>query len=352
MAASSLTRSTQLPSERMAFEQVAAALGVWSLDPEDPVEMDLQSSTIQVGPRIFRIVLQFRLSADFFEHWTHSRPTSTHPDAIPLLVVLYMTPASRAKCEKAGISWLDLSGNADISAPGLRVFIEGKPNRFRRPGRVATAFAPKGARVARYLLEHPGQYLSQSEIVDQTKTSRGHVSKVVSKLLAQGLITKADEGKIRVPHPDRLLDAWVEEYDFDQHARVSCILASRVGQETTAKLAERLNALGLDYAATGLSAAYLLDPFANYRIATFFVDSPLTDELLSQLDLREAERGGNIWLVSPNDHGVFQGVETYEEIPCAHPVQVYLDLLGHPERAKEAAEHLRQHRLNWRDDAN
>jgi hypothetical protein len=30
---------------------------------------------------------------------------------------------------------------------------------------------------------------------------------------------------------------------------------------------------------------------------------------------------------------------------CAHPVQIYLDLLAHPERAKEAAEELRKRLL-------
>jgi len=36
---------------------------------------------------------------------------------------------------------------------------------------------------------------------------------------------------------------------------------------------------------------------------------------------------------------------------CVHPVQVYLDLKGHPERAKEAASMVRQERLKWGWDA-
>lgn len=34
-------------------------------------------------------------------------------------------------------------------------------------------------------------------------------------------------------------------------------------------------------------------------------------------------------------------------VPCVHPVQVYLDLKGHPERSSEAAARLRAEALPW-----
>ena len=36
---------------------------------------------------------------------------------------------------------------------------------------------------------------------------------------------------------------------------------------------------------------------------------------------------------------------------CVHPVQIYLDLKGHPERAKEASSMVRQESLKWGRDA-
>jgi hypothetical protein len=59
-------------------------------------------------------------------------------------------------------------------------------------------------------------------------------------------------------------------------------------------------------------------------------------------------KGANVWLVVPNDVGVFDGVETKEGTACVHPVQAYVDLLRHPERAKEAAAELRTRMLRWR----
>lgn len=50
--------------------------------------------------------------------------------AVPLLAVPCMADAGRERCREAAISRLDLSGNADISAEGLRIRILGQPNRY------------------------------------------------------------------------------------------------------------------------------------------------------------------------------------------------------------------------------
>ena len=44
----------------------------------------------------------------------------------------------------------------------------------------------------------------------------------------------------------------------------------------------------------------------------------------------------------PNDEGVFHGAEIVDGIRCVHPVQAYVDLKDHPERAPEAAAELRK----------
>ena len=58
-----------------------------------------------------------------------------------------------------------------------------------------------------------------------------------------------------------------------------------------------------------------------------------------------AAEASNVWLVTPNDEGVFAGAAEVSVAVCAHPVQVYLDLAAQPERASEAAEELRQRLL-------
>ena len=79
--------------------------------------------------------------------------------------------------------------------------------------------------------------------------------------------------------------------------------------------------------------------------------APPSGELFDQLHFRADERGANTWLVVPNDEGVFLASTDRDGVLCVHPVQVYLDLKGQPERASKAASMIRQQYLNWRQDA-
>src|SRR4051794_34359867 len=63
-------------------------------------------------------------------------------DAIPVLVVPFMTPAGARTAAEYELNWIDLSGNAHVRADQLHVSREGKPNAFPARGRPASAFAP------------------------------------------------------------------------------------------------------------------------------------------------------------------------------------------------------------------
>jgi len=104
----------------------------------------------------------------------------------------------------------------------------------------------------------------------------------------------------------------------------------------------------MDYAATGLGAAWLLTRFANFRLTTIFVPEEPAEALLKSIGFRREERGANIWFTIPNDEGVFTGATVQEGVRCVHPVQAYLDLKAQPERAVEAAEELRKRLLRWK----
>lgn len=271
--------------------------------------------------------------------------------AIPLLAVPFMGPAGRRQCEAAGVSWLDLSGNARIRAQGVRVLVEGKPNLYKRRGRPSSPFAPKSARIARWLLMHPHEAVSQRDLARATDMGEGFTSRIVRRLEQDQLVTRQPDGAVRVAEPDLLLDAWAEAYDFSKHRILRGHVAARSGEALARQAAEVLRSDGVAYAATGLAAAWLYDHFAGFRIATVYLREPPSSGLLTALGFREDERGANAWLVVPRDEGVFHGAAEREGVRCVHPVQVYLDLLAHPERAPEAAAHLRATRLKWGTDA-
>lgn len=294
-----------------------------------------------------------------------------------------MTEAGRRACEAASVSWFDLSGNAHIAGRAIRVLVDGRPNRFRRPGRPASIFAPKSARVVRWLLMHPERAFTQREIARATDMTEGFVSRIVARLEADSYLARvgmsgegdgsgsgygygggsgAGDGDgsgdsrqgrapVRVRHSSLLLDAWRDEYQLGKHTVIRGHVAARSGDALARFVSDTLVAEKVEHAATGLAAAWQLTHFAAFRVATFFVTGEPSTELKSKLGFREDVRGSNLWLVVPNDAGVFHGAQVRDGLRCVHPVQAYLDLKEHPERAIEAAERLRTEFMNWKRDA-
>jgi len=272
-------------------------------------------------------------------------------DVIPLLVVPYMGETGCHFCQEHELAWLDLSGNAHIKAPGLFINVAGKQNRFKSAGRPPNLFAPKSSRIVRQLLIESDSGFTQRELALATGLDEGYTSRIARRLEESGLVVRDNASLLKPEDPDQLLDAWKEVYDFRKHHIVKGHVAARSGDELLHRLAEVLNQHHVDYAATGLGAAWLYTHFANFRLATFYLSYAPADELTNALGFREDDRGANTWLVFPNDEGIFCGSEVREGIRCVHPVQVYLDLKAHPERSSEAASRLRQEYLNWRQDA-
>lgn len=272
-------------------------------------------------------------------------------EAIPLIVVPYMGKSGMDFCQEHDLSWVDLSGNAHIKAPKLLIHVEGRKNRFKSVGRPANVFAPKSARIVRLLLIESGKGYNQREISQITGLDEGHTSRIVRRLKELNLIERDEQGFLTPSDPDQLLDAWIETYDFSKHEIVRGHIAARTGEELLKRISRTLADQQIDYAATGLAGAWQYNHFAMFRLATFFLADPPKKNLFDLLNFREDDRGANTWLVVPNDNGVFHGSLTCDDIVCVHPVQIYLDLKWHPERAKEAAEMVRKERLKWGRDA-
>ncbi len=271
-------------------------------------------------------------------------PSSFPQRVTPALAVPYMGEAGQERCEEAQLPWLDLSGNARIIVPGIFYQNLGNPNLFRRPGRPESPFGTKGSRIARQLLIEPSKPKTQRAIASSVGLNEGHASRVIGKLLEAGLVQRGDDG-IRVTDRGTLLDAWREDYRFDRHHVIRGHISTSGGDSLTRSIAEVLSSTDVSYAVTGLAAAWLLTRHAGFRLSTVYLSRPPSVGVKSDLGFREEPKGANTWLVTPNDEGVFDGAEVVDGIRCVHPVQAYLDLKSHPERATEAAEELRKRLL-------
>ncbi len=294
----------EVPSEQLALVLVAERLAelVNVVTEMVHLETDLRApyadGVLKAGP--FTFVVEWKSSgaaATVAQAIEKLRDYAAYinDEPIALVAVPFMGQAGRERCAEQNVAWIDLSGNAGISAPGLHILVEGKPNQYKRRGRPSSMFAPKSSRIVRWLLLHPTQPLSQREIARATDTDEGYTSKIVSRLDDAGLIVLENNGG-------------------------------------------------------GHKAAWLWDRFAGFRTVTLYLEQEPSSETLAALRFREDTRGSNVWLVVPNDEGVFHGASIRDGVRCVHPVQVYLDLSGHAERADEASSRLRAEHLNWPSD--
>ena len=137
---------------------------------------------------------------------------SLGPREVPLLVVPYLGSGGRQVCADAGASWMDLSGNADVDAPGVRILVKGEPRRFKKAPTRSNLFSPRGSRIAHVFLEEVDGWLTQREVVETTGVDKGLVSRRVRGLLEAELL-EGDGARFRPRDPGLLLDAWTEVYE-------------------------------------------------------------------------------------------------------------------------------------------
>lgn len=277
-------------------------------------------------------------------------PDRQASDSIPLVVVPYMGDIGRKLCEDAQVPWMDLSGNAWIHSGTIRVSVLGRENKFKGRGRKPNLFAPKSARIVRILLVDYDRSYFQKELAELADVDPGHVSRLVRRLEEVGFIERDLSSGVAVREPDLLLDAWTDEYDLDDHSVMKGHLSVQSPEEALDRLDEILQRGRVTYALTGLPAAWLYVRHATYRLTTVFVDSWPERPRLEEAGWRDEERGANVWLLKPNDPGVFYGSVAQAGHRCVSSVQTYLDLCQLPERATEAAEVLRRERLTWREN--
>lgn len=346
MYASDLTKLSALEKTKTLFADIfGEAPQLYASDSQSGAVVDILSRRFLIEFKPSATTIAVSRGIDALQRAEGSRDE----EVVPLLVVPYMSDSSRHRCRKAGISWLDLSGNAVIRHDSLFVLVEGKPNRYRTPGRPRNPFAPKSSRIVRTLLQNPEHHYIQKDIAEKSDVSKALVSQVVDQLEVQGFVRRLGDGSVEVVEAELLVDEWRDQYSISDHKITrGHIHSTGQGPELVRTVGQRLNEIGVSYAFTGLSSAWHYAPFASFRLAAVFVDNPLHIVNSNELGFAAEPKGANIWLVEPNDQSVFWRSICHEDVHFASPLQTYLDLKGHPERAAEASANMRTYLSeNW-----
>lgn len=266
-----------------------------------------------------------------------------------LLVAPFLSPRARELLAEGGASYADATGNLRLVASDPAIFLEGR-GADRDPDRQPRALRSlKGAaagRVVRALCDFVPPY-GVRELADVSSTPLGTVSRVVTFLEQEALLTRDDKKQIVVVDWAALIVRWASDYSLTG----SNVLRSYLEPRGLAALGAKLGKLDR-YAVTGSLAGPGIAPA---RLAALYVDDARA--AAETLDLVPAEAGANVWLLEPFDQVVFERTRTRPlttspDAPpavVAAPSQVAVDLLTSPGRGPQEGEALIE-KMNGAED--
>lgn len=268
------------------------------------------------------------------------------PDAIPMVAASWLSPESRQLCIDGGVNYLDLAGNCRLLLDGVHIERETS----ERPKAAARAFrsifSPKSAQVLRVLLRDPARPWKVSDLASAADVSLGQVSNVRSALIERGWAI-ADDAGLHLTDPAALLDAWREDYEPVKGERTLWYTILH-GRELEQALRNALVHSSGRAMLASLSAAHWLAPYVRGGMTYLYADPPAVPGLVDALRLKPVSTGANVQIIVPDDPAVLnERVDAGDGITVAPPVLAYLDLSLMDDRAREAADHLRERLLTW-----
>jgi hypothetical protein len=265
-----------------------------------------------------------------------------------MLVAPYLSPATREGLLKAEVNYLDFAGNLRlvVDRPALYVYTVGaarNPSPEERPG-----WSLKGAtagRVVRVLCDFLPP-VGIRELASRASTTPGYASRLVERLDAEALLTRARRGPVQSVDWQALLRRWAKDYTPFARPRARSYLAPR----GLLALEERLRASRFRHAVTGGVAAARLSAAASPRLFAVYVDD--AEAAASGLGLQVAETGANVLLLSPFDPVVYERGSERGSLRLVAPSQIAADLLTSPGRGPAEADAfmawMAEHERAWR----
>jgi hypothetical protein len=268
------------------------------------------------------------------------------PDIHSIAVAPYVSTQGAALLKRAGLGYLDLSGNCYLAFDNVLIEKEGKPN--RRPSRrpLKALFAPRATRVVRALLAEADRAWRLEELARSAAVSLGHAHNVVKRLEALSWVERGQQQRVHLAKPADLLEGWMDAYSYRVNAIAGYFSPERVTRKLMGDLARLAQSEGRRHAFTLHSGAALVAPNVRFPAIHCYLDGD-PEGLASSLGLRPAEGEANVYLMTPYDEGVFYAPIIKSGIPVACLPQLYVDLYHYERRGREQANHLRRTAMGY-----
>jgi hypothetical protein len=259
----------------------------------------------------------------------------------PVLVVSsYLGGRARELLAQGGASYVDATGNVRVVVSTPAIFLEGSgaaQDPERTPRALHSLRGGAAARVVRALVELDLP-LGIRALASAAATPLGTVSRVVTFLETEALLTRDDKKRVVAVDWPALLTRWAKDYALTKSNELHSFLEPRGLSALWPKLARLPR-----YAATGSTAGPGIAPT---RLAMLYVDDP--EEAARTLGLVPADAGANVWLLRPYDEVVFARTQPRAvsvgdasvDMTIVANAQAVVDLQSSPGRGPQEAEAL------------
>lgn len=264
-------------------------------------------------------------------------------EARPFLLAVHIPEDLAQDYRRHGINHADLNGRLYIKSPYVLLDREPRRKEFRGPVTEADWFSLKSSRLLRTLLSHPDRDWSQAELIESTRISGGLASRIVNAMHNEGFLSKLSTVRSRNParytvkESDRLLALWQQKDVWKKRVHIQEYSVLRGDLEEVARTVQ--DGLGEENLAfTQWFAANLRYPYTTPPVVSAYVRKERLPEIKFG---RKVAVGGNLWLLYPEDEGVFFETRKVNGYRLVTDIQIYLDLLQVGQRGPEQAEALR-----------
>ncbi|MGH8199900.1 MAG: hypothetical protein ACREVO_05980 [Steroidobacteraceae bacterium] len=282
----------------------------------------------------------------------HPAEDALGPERVPMLIATSISPGAKEFLRHEGVGYFDSGGSLFVPAKGAYLYIDKPPPKALAKA-IRNLYSGRRAQVLHALLNQHDAWVSVKALAEQAHVSPATASQVLTELERFDWLESEGQGptkKRRLCEPAALLDAWSQQVATERPLSLRRFYVPGLrAEDLTDKLAQALEARGVDYAITHEVAAQRYAPFLSSvsQARCRLVPGPAADAALADLNARPVAEGTNLSLIDVKSSDELLFRQTLAGVWLASPIQVYLDLLRGEGRAKDLAAHLRRERIGF-----
>ncbi|GEM_PF-1349293 len=315
------------------------------------------TAVLKAGNQVFPIAFEVKNTggtAIFREAAREIKTYGEESGSVPFVVGSFFGERSRQVAKEEGVGLIDLAGNFYLKQDNMYVERIVDKNPFTQKLPLKNLFAPVSSRISRVLLSNPQKEWILQTLSQEADMSLGQTYKVIERMIEEEFVVRNNKNKLVLKDPSKLVEAWKQVYPTYNQQKITLFSYERDYAAVLDSILELGQRENMPYALGFFTGADVIAPFIR-GLSKVQVYIPTLEDIgkwKTVLNLQDTQRGGNVEFYIPYDQGIFYKTQQIKstiagDVPVVSNVQLYMDLFNNPARGEEAAQHLREVKLQY-----